>query len=89
MWTYFELLDNCFLDISALIKYTSGTFEILILMSKLIPLSLRPLKALTQVDILAALVDPRAKGHVFGGLPTAFGKSLPQMLVSLLSPKGE
>ena len=42
----------------------------------------------TQVDILAAITDPEEKSHVFGGLPTGFGKSLYQMLVSLLSPAG-
>ena len=41
-----------------------------------------------QVDILAAVVDPEESHHVFSGFPTAYGKSLPQMLVSLLSPSG-
>ena len=40
------------------------------------------------MDILAVVTDPEEKSHVFGGLPTGFGKSLYQMLVSLLSPAG-
>ena len=42
-----------------------------------------------QVDILAVLTNPRERSHAFSGMPTGCGKSLPQMLISLLSPKGE
>ena len=42
-----------------------------------------------QVDILTAIFDPEIKQHVFAGLPTGWGKSLPQLLVSPLSPPGK
>jgi hypothetical protein len=42
-----------------------------------------------QVGILNCLLDPGDKSHVFAGLPTGFGKSLPQLLLPLLSPPGE
>ena len=42
-----------------------------------------------QLDILTAVLDTESKDHVFAGLPTGWGKSLPMLLISALSPPGQ
>ena len=43
---------------------------------------------ISQADVLAAALDPEVPNHIFTGVPTGGGKSLPQILVSLLAPAG-
>ena len=42
-----------------------------------------------KVDILAAITDEHNDSNVLAALPTGFGKSLPQLLLSSLAPHGE
>ena len=47
-----------------------------------------PTNMFFQVDILAAVLDTDSREHVFAGLPTGYGKSLPMLLIGALSPPG-
>ena len=43
---------------------------------------------LAQIDVIRALLDPSHQQHVLLAVPTGGGKTLPQLVVPLLSPEG-
>lgn len=49
-----------------------------------LPAELRPF----QIDVIRALLDPSHQQHVLLAVPTGGGKTLPQLVVPLLSPEG-